>query len=291
MKLSFITDEATQSFDEALTFAKEEGLNGLELRSVENMPIDQVPLERLRSWRLRLDRAGLSVPCIAGSFYKCSAYDLEAHDQEMEKLARLCDAADILGCDFIRGFAFFRPESGALSSSHLASLFESPAELLHRRNKRLLLEADPGVNTSNHQSLAELLSLLPAEVFGAVYDPGNNLYDASHEEPYPEGYKWIKPYLFHVHVKDVIYEKDTMPVCVAPGKGLVDWPAVLQGLEADGYVGWLSLETHYRKNVRLSENLMRLPQGNAFTKGGMEATVESARALRTLIEMNKKGSL
>ena len=33
MKISFITDEVTQSFDEAVRFARQNGLAGLELRS------------------------------------------------------------------------------------------------------------------------------------------------------------------------------------------------------------------------------------------------------------------
>ena len=45
MKLSFITDEVTQSFDEAVRFAKENGLTGLELRSVEDVR------RRRRAWR------------------------------------------------------------------------------------------------------------------------------------------------------------------------------------------------------------------------------------------------
>ena len=36
MKISFITDEVTQSFDEAVRFARQNGLAGLELRSVED---------------------------------------------------------------------------------------------------------------------------------------------------------------------------------------------------------------------------------------------------------------
>ena len=37
MKISFITDEVTQSFDEAVRFARQNGLAGLELRSVEDI--------------------------------------------------------------------------------------------------------------------------------------------------------------------------------------------------------------------------------------------------------------
>ena len=99
MKISFITDEVTQSFDEAVRFARQNGLAGLELRSVEDTAIDMLPAETLRTWRRRLDAEGLTVCGLAGSFYKC-APEPDAVEAELAKLERLCAAADILGCAF-----------------------------------------------------------------------------------------------------------------------------------------------------------------------------------------------
>ena len=141
MKISFITDEVTQSFDEAVRFARQNGLAGLELRSVEDTAIDMLPAETLRTWRRRLDAEGLTVCGLAGSFYKC-APEPDAVEAELAKLERLCAAADILGCAFIRGFAFFAPEEGPLPAETLAPYFERPVRLLEQRGKTLLLEAD-----------------------------------------------------------------------------------------------------------------------------------------------------
>ena len=83
MKISFITDEVTQSFDEAVRFARQNGLAGLELRSVEDTAIDMLPAETLRTWRRRLDAEGLTVCGLAGSFYKC-APEPDAVEAELE---------------------------------------------------------------------------------------------------------------------------------------------------------------------------------------------------------------
>ena len=91
MKISFITDEVTQSFDEAVRFARQNGLAGLELRSVEDTAIDMLPAETLRAWRRRLDAEGLTVCGLAGSFYKC-ALEPDAVEAELAKLERLCAA-------------------------------------------------------------------------------------------------------------------------------------------------------------------------------------------------------
>ena len=138
MKISFITDEVTQSFDEAVRFARQNSLAGLELRSVEDTAIDMLPAETLRTWRRRLDAEGLTVCGLAGSFYKC-APEPDAVEAELAKLERLCAAADILGCAFIRGFAFFAPEEGPLPAETLAPYFERPVRLLEQRGKTLLL--------------------------------------------------------------------------------------------------------------------------------------------------------
>lgn len=283
MKLSFITDEVTQSFEEAVCFAKENRLHGMELRSVEDMAIDEVPADMLREWKRRLDLEGLKVSNLSSSFYKCEPQK-ETVEKELIKLERLCAAADILDCGTIRGFAFFQKDGKLLDKEILAGWLKLAEPILQAQNKRLLLEADPSVNTTNHTQLAELLKLLDPSMFGAIYDPGNDLFDPQRERPCPDGYLAIAKYLAHVHVKDAVYGADGEPVCVAPGQGLVGYGEVLQRLYADGYDGWLSLEPHYRKNIVLTEEQMRLPQGAAFSFGGAEAAAESAAALHTLLD-------
>lgn len=280
MKISFITDEATQNLEEAIALAKACHLDGLELRSVEDTPIDMASREQLTRWKKQLDSAGLGVSNLAGSFFKCAPRDWAP---EMDKLERLCDAADILECDTIRGFAFFAPESGPAITKEILDAFVPAVERLHRRGKRLLLEADPSVNTTNHAALAALLEQLDDPAFGAIFDPGNDLYDPLRERPYPDGYQAILPYVVHVHIKDAVYTAGGEPECVRIGDGLVNYPAVLAALAGDGYDGWLSLETHYRKNVVLTEEQMRLPQGSAFSLGGMAAMEESIQALQELL--------
>lgn len=281
MKLAFITDEATQSFEEAVRLAKCCGLAGLELRSICDTPVERIAHRKLKEWRAQLECEGLTVCNLASSFYKCEL-DEPVITAEWEKLSLLCDAADILGCDTIRGFAFFAPKDGCIPAERLAPYFERPGKMLKERGKRLLLEADPSVNTTNHRALSELLALLDRDVFGAIYDPGNDIYDPLGEKPFPDGYRSVAPYLRHVHIKDAVVAEGR-PLCVKPGTGLVDYPGILNALMEEGYEGWLSLEPHYRKSLLLTEEQMRIPQGSDFSRGGTEALMESAEALKALL--------
>lgn len=287
MKLAFITDEVTQRFDDAVRFAKENGLAGLELRSVEDMPIDAVPAGTLRKWRQRLDAEGLTVCGLAGSFYKCVP-EPDAIGAELEKLSRLCDAADLLGCTHLRGFAFFAPPEGPLPAERLAPFFEQPVRMLEQRGKTLLIEADPSVNTSSHAALARLVKAIGSPRVRAIFDPGNCLYDPLGETPFPDGYEAIRPWLAHIHIKDAV-RGETGSRCVRVGDGQVGYPALLRRLAADGYRGWLSMETHYRLAAQLTEDQLRRPGGAGFSEGGAAATAESVAALKEIL--NREGLL
>ncbi len=281
IKLAFITDEATQDLKEAISFAKAHGLTGVELRSVEDTPIDRIPAKKLKEYKQMLDEAGLTVCNLASSFYKCMPEEAEG---ELDKLRRLCDAADILGCDTIRGFAFFAGESGPRITDEIVEAFLPAVEMLKSRGKQLLLEADPSVNTTNHAALAALLDRIGSDAVGAIYDPGNDIYDMFRETPYPDGYEAVKNWIRHVHIKDAVRNEADEPCCVCIGTGWVDYPGLVRALNRDGYTGWMSLETHYRVGTEISEELMTRPGGAAFSAGGLGATAESAEALRRIVK-------
>ncbi len=286
MKRSFLTDEATQDFSAALDFAERFGFDGVELRSVENVPIDRIPLDTARAYKKALDARGLAVSDLASSFFKCSLDDREAVAENLRKLRRLCDLAELFGCPYIRGFAFFKGPGERLEDrmGEIAEQFREPLRLLGSRGLTLLLESDPSVYTTNHQLLARLLDALDSPAAGAIFDPGNDIFDERGEVPYPDGYGYIRKYIRHVHIKDAVKNAAGEPECVKVGAGLVRYPELLAALKADGYQGYCSLETHYRLGARISEELMRLPQGSGFSDGGMAATGESALALEQLLK-------
>ena len=108
------------------------------------------------------------------------------------------------------------------------------------------------------------------------------------ETPYPDGYEAIRPFFAHVHIKDAVRAVPES-YCVKVGTGQVGYPSLLRRLAADGYAGWLSMETHYRLDSHLTEEQMRLPGGAGFSAGGAAATAESVAALKDILQ--KEGLL
>ncbi|HET8844753.1 MAG TPA: TIM barrel protein, partial [Ktedonobacteraceae bacterium] len=72
----------------------------------------------------------------------------------------------------------------------------------------------------------------------AVLDPANYL--QCEQEPYPQAYQALLPWLAYVHVKDV---RGDGTLAVA-GEGEANWPELLRKLRQDGYDGFLALEPH-----------------------------------------------
>lgn len=283
MRLSFITDEVTQDIHRAIVIAKNFDIQGLELRSVDDRQIDQVPMTTIKDWSILLKKEGLAVSDIASSFNKCELNDYNIKS-ELVRLEALCIIADTFNCQNIRGFSFFMASNGRSNDlEKIASCLILAEPILIKYGKKLLLEADPSVNTTNHHSLSLLLDKLKSNSFGAIYDPGNDLFDPNKEIPYPDGYEAIKSHIAHIHVKDAVYDADGNPLCVAPGSGLVGYGGLIKQLKRDSYDGWLSLEPHYRKDILLTDAQMKLPGGRDFSAGGESAMIESIESLKKLL--------
>ncbi|MDI9469407.1 MAG: sugar phosphate isomerase/epimerase family protein [Bacillota bacterium] len=303
MRLAFITDEVSQDTDTIIAFAKHHSLEGLELRSVAGTAIDRLSAAKARELAARFRDEGLELVCLASSFGKHEAD--ESFTAELEKLDRLIPLARIFGTKWIRGFAGFRAATVPAVPPLTPELLETLATRLGSAYSRLadnglelLLEADPSVYTSSHKKLAQLLQVLTERYgkspYGAIYDPGNSVYAPGGEEPWPTAWEAIRPWLRHVHVKDAIRRRPQRAdgidavgdevECLRVGDGSVNWRAVLAGLRAAGYEGWLSMETHYRLTGQLDEETLKRPGGAAFSDGGLEATAESVEALRALWE-------
>ena len=167
--LSMITDEMTQSLEEAIAFAREHGMQGVELRSVEDTTIGNIPNEKLKVYKKMLDEAGLRVVSLASPLCKCVLTD-ECVPVEMERLERLLDACDILGAPSIRAFAFVT-DGEKPSPETLAKVLRPFAEKAWQRGKKLCFEADPSVNTTNHSQLSYLLDLIDHPGAGAILIP------------------------------------------------------------------------------------------------------------------------
>jgi len=105
------------------------------------------------------------------------------------------------------------------------------------------LENEHACNVGTAAETAKVLQAAQHPNLKVVWDPANALVGA--ENPFPHGYSLLpKDRIVHVHTKDCHMEGHK-PIWGPLGTRAVDWKGQIAALLADGYNGWLSLETHW----------------------------------------------
>jgi sugar phosphate isomerase/epimerase len=272
-KRAVFTDEVSQDFAKAVEVAQEYDLDGLEIRSVWDKPpqdIDSADIDRMKQIMSGTD---LVVCSIASPFYKCDIDNPTECTEHLDILRRCCAVADAFGCDVIRGFTFWRKMPLDDYTDELLKAFEEPVRILEENNKRLAIENEASTLIGTGERLARFLERLGTDRVGSMWDAANCIFDLDEQEqPFPEGYEAIKNRMIHMHLKDARRNPETGEPEVMPiGDGDIDFRSQFRKLVADGYDGFVSLETHWRPTA-LDEETLNRPGGADFSEGGEYAS-------------------
>ena len=277
MKATFITDEASQSVAEFTRLAHSFDISTVELRSVQDEPVFLGSRRYIRDLISNLLHAGLSVCCLDTPIFKC-AVDAPI-DVELEKLRRALDACASLGAPYVRIFSFWNTRSPQRQQV-ISDAFVRAHEIARDADVKLLVENGRRTCHRSGGELASLLRTLCATCFGALWDPGNSFLSGSDLDPLKNGYPKIRDRTAHVHLKDPRIRGHKREY-VALGTGQLHAREHVKALHADGYTGLISLETHWRPNVRLEAKTLDVPYGSKFSRGGYAATRQCLQVLST----------
>ncbi|MDD4002575.1 MAG: sugar phosphate isomerase/epimerase [Clostridia bacterium] len=274
---SVITDEISQDFETAVKLAKKYNLEGVEIRSVWDTAPEALSEEQISRINNILEQNGLKAVGLSSSIFKCNV-----KEDETIKIEKSINVAKKLGCKYIRCFSFWKDNN--YSDDMFTEILKGCEDKLRDNGLIMLLEFDPAVNITNGRSSARLLKRLNSPFIQAIWDPGNDIYEPFKEIPYPDGYNLIKPFIRHIHIKDAV-KKEGKTVGVAFGKGEVDYKGQLKALLNDNYDGFVSMETHYKKEIAISEKMLKNPGGKEFSYLGYESTEECLQNLDGLIDL------
>ncbi|SMF91915.1 Sugar phosphate isomerase/epimerase [Paenibacillus uliginis N3/975] len=282
-QLGIITDEVSQSLEEAIHFALQHDMKVLELRSIEGHTIQTWTDEQVESIKALIQQNGLSVCALSTPIFKCHLNKPEELQEHIAILHRSIEIAKRLGTSIIRGFSFWAEEVFEDALPAIVEQFNRILPVLEKENIIFALEFDPSVYASNANKVRMILDTVHSPNVMALYDPGNDLWDPFEEIPYPDGYEFLKEKICHIHLKDAVRTPDGVKG-VAIGKGEVDYPGLLRRLIKDRYEGYLVVETHYRLQSELTEEQLKRPAGYAFSEGGLAASRECVESLKQLLE-------
>ena len=245
-RISAITDEIGRTQADAIAFAKQNGLQWVELRTVPESKKEFAFLTEpeLKRYATELAANKLKVSLLKTSLLKfpwpqLSPEDknLEANrkrwDRRKEDLARAISAAQILGVDKIRIFTGARVVDPASAYPVIAQTIEELIPAAETARIRLLIENEPSQNIGTCTELKAMLDLLPSKTVGFNWDPQNAL--ALHETPWPGGYALLpKARMLNAQIK---------AEGLSGGPGQINWRAVMEAMQKDGFPGEISLAT------------------------------------------------
>jgi sugar phosphate isomerase/epimerase len=117
---------------------------------------------------------------------------------------------------------------------------------------QLAIEVEEGFWADTGRRTAELVQAVDHPALGVNWDPGN-AYVAG-DDPYPAGYEAVRPFVAHVHFKDVRRTVDGDYRYVVDGD--IDWAGQVAALHRDGYAGYISIESHMQPKVSSARALL-----------------------------------
>jgi sugar phosphate isomerase/epimerase len=256
--IAAITDEFSPDLATALSSMAEIGMTGAELRMVFGKNILDLTDEELDQAIALVRAAGLEIISIASPILKCVLPDAPAVDSRFQqdvfasrhtfadqpRLAeRAFEIARRTGAGVIRVFSYWRTVRPEACFDAIVAALRGLAEQAEGHGVTIGLENEHACNIGTAAETVRLLAALDHPNLKVVWDPANAL--VAGETPFPGGYRLLPPSrIVHVHAKDC-FVTDHTPTFGPLGECAVDWNGQIAALVADGYRGWISLETHW----------------------------------------------
>lgn len=255
--MGVLTDEVSERLEEALDWAKEQGLKHVELRIIDGTNVADLSDEQAAAIRRQVEARGLFVSAVASPLFKCtldpvrevSAGDTfgqaeETVEAHFAKLARVIHLTKLLGTTRIRIFSFWRDREPMAYRERIVRHMTEAARIARQSGVQLLLENEPSCNGGYAEEVADIVRAVDSPALRALWDPGNEAYGG--REAFPAGYNRVRGLQAHMHMKDAYILADGTHRCVPLGSGDVPVIAQLKALVEDGYEGLFTIETHYR---------------------------------------------
>ncbi len=231
---------------------------GAELRVIGGKNILDLEDEELRHAKDELDHAQLQVVSIASPLLKCVLeggpeldrrfeHDAFASKHALADQRRLTERAvaiaHFFGARVIRVFSYWRTVEPERCYDAIAKALSDLAVVAKCEDVVFAIENEHACNIGTGAETARLLELVPDAEIMVVWDPANAL--VAGEVPFPDGYEALpNNRIVHVHAKDCDMLTGK-PAWGPLGTRHVKWKGQIERLIADGYQGYLSLETHW----------------------------------------------
>ncbi|SFS73078.1 sugar phosphate isomerase/epimerase family protein [Saccharopolyspora flava] len=239
-QLAGIGDEAAASLPDQIAAITALGWPGIELRSVDGVPLADLDSSRFQRVRRAVAGAGLRVVCLDSRIGNWARPITAPPDADLRELDVLADRCAALGTRYVRIMSYL--PDGLGETEWRERVLERIALLGDRAARHgvvLLHENCSGWAGSDPERMLRLVDA-GGPCLRLLFDVGNGIehgYDAF------EVLQRVLPHVEHVHVKDAVGGPGRAEY-VLPGDGDARVHDCLRLLLDHGYRGALSLEPH-----------------------------------------------
>lgn len=243
------------SFDTLLDFAASAKVDGLEIRGIRGKmraeEIEEFFPENQSALMDKLHKAGVKIVGFGASSSFHDPRKCDAAFQEAKEAVNVCQR---LGIGFVRVFGNNIPdpqnekETVQRVAEYCRALCDHALSLDESSPVTVLLEAHGDFNTA--QRLHAVCTQTNRSNFGIIWDIAHTFkaYGCDHQE----FYRVMKPYIKHVHFKD-LKRKDGGFEVASLTEGDIPLDSILDMLRSDGFDGYISLEHEKKWHPELPE--------------------------------------
>ena len=256
--IAAITDEFSPDIAAAVRSMSEIGMTAAELRVVFGKNIIDLTDEELGRAKQIVNAQGMSIISIASPLLKCVLPDAPEVDARFQQdifaskhtfgdqarlTERAFEIARRMGASIVRVFSYWRTVKPEECFERVVIALRTLAQKAAKHNLIIGLENEQACNIATGAETARVLAAIDHPHLQVVWDPCNAL--VSGENPFPQGYRQLPVRrIVHVHAKDC-FVNDHTPTFGPLGECGIDWKGQIGALAADGYKGYISLETHW----------------------------------------------
>lgn len=228
--LSAFADEAGSKLSEQIEALKRNKISFLELRSIDDVNVKDLSIDKALDIKKQLDDNGIKVWSIGSPLGKV---DVDCDFNEYQKtIEHVCKLANIFGAKKIRAFSFFKAyDNFGVVKKHLSKM----VEIADSYGVKICHENEKDVYGDTKERVLNLMNDVKGLEF--VYDPANYLQVGETAE---DTLNLFFDRTSYFHIKDVIKETGEL-VPAGHGDGNID--GLIKRIEKDTV---LTLEPHLK---------------------------------------------
>lgn len=284
-KVGVIGDEVSQDFATVVNFVKDYDLDSIEIRSVWDKLPHQLSDSDIDDMKRLMDDTGIQIIGVASPFFKCDMDNAEERKEHIDILRGCIRTAKAFDTNLIRTFVFWDTGKTLERWDEIISSYDEPRRIIDGEGIILGMENESTTSLSTAELTAKFIEEIDSPNIRGIWDPANEAHAQDGVTPYPDAYNQMKSTMIHAHLKDAAPNSETGEIESVPvGDGIIDWQGQLQAFVDDGYDGHLCLETHWRPTLKIDDDLINRPGGQAFSEAGEEASRICIENLKAMID-------